>query len=112
MPGGALGTREGTSYGGCQPPDKNVCYLTASNTASIFQTSSKTSFMYYRDCWRAHPFADVMTGEDNQFLFAARDKVIITSGEGYMFAGIHPGNTSPRKLDASAQYVPMEPVCA
>lgn len=69
------------------------------------------SFMYHRSHWREYPFADVNLDEDNQFIFAARDKVIITSGERYMYAGVHPGNTSPRKLDG-AMYTPMEPICA
>ena len=62
-----------------------------------------TSLCYRRQWWRANRFRSVQVGEDNQFViaaFAAGELASVDAGE-LMFATIHPGNTSPRKMGSS-----------
>jgi glycosyltransferase involved in cell wall biosynthesis len=59
-----------------------------------------TSLCYRLDWWRVHRFAAVQVGEDNQYVANAHGRGELTTvdaGE-LMYATIHPGNTSPRRI--------------
>jgi hypothetical protein len=59
-----------------------------------------TSLMYRRSYWRAHPFPDVLAGEDNAFIAPARaaKKIAAVPANGMMVATVHTGNTSRREF--------------
>jgi O-antigen biosynthesis protein len=62
-----------------------------------------TSLCYRRDWWRARRFRSLQVGEDNQFVSEA-DALgqLITADAGeLMYATIHAGNTSPRKMGSA-----------
>ncbi len=59
-----------------------------------------TSLVYLRSWWAAHPFPDVNKGEDNAFVFGARD-LVAADARGLMWASIHSGNTCARALSGS-----------
>ncbi len=68
-----------------------------------------TSLCYRKDWWMKNPFQAIQVDEDNRFVQAAVDARQLVSAEGgdLMFATVHPGNTSPRKLDGSS-WTPIE----
>jgi O-antigen biosynthesis protein len=59
-----------------------------------------TSLCYRRDWWSSHRFPAVQIGEDNQLVAAAHSagELVTADADDLMYATIHPGNTSPRKL--------------
>jgi O-antigen biosynthesis protein len=61
-----------------------------------------TSLLYRLDWQQTHPFYDVQPGEDGLFRDeAARCGQVVTAEAGeFMYATIHPGNTSPRVTNA------------
>jgi O-antigen biosynthesis protein len=62
-----------------------------------------TSLCYRRDWWRARRFRSLQVGEDNQFVSEADalgELVTADAGE-LMYATVHPGNTSPRKMGSA-----------
>lgn len=57
-----------------------------------------TSLCYARSYWEKHRFRSINVGEDNYFVECAqveRKIASVDAGE-FMYATIHPGNTSPR----------------
>lgn len=62
-----------------------------------------TSLVYRLDWWKLHKFRAVHVGEDNAYVEEAnRSRQLITADAGeLMWASIHPGNTSPRKMTGS-----------
>ncbi len=55
--------------------------------------------MFYRSDWKRHPFMEIQVGEDSRFL---ENYIYInakTLFEDYTIAKVHPGNTSPKKVD-------------
>lgn len=63
-----------------------------------------TSLVYRRDWWQGHKFQAVDVEEDNMFVAQARAHGAIVSADAgdLMFATIHAGNTSPRRLSGKA----------
>lgn len=52
---------------------------------------------YRRDFWRAAPFPDVNTGEDNAFVWKARPERVAVNPQHHLYvARVHAGNTSPK----------------
>lgn len=62
-----------------------------------------TSLCYRKSWWTKHPFPGLHVGEDNHFVAEAAEHGAISTAEAgeLMYATIHPGNTSPRNLNAS-----------
>jgi hypothetical protein len=62
-----------------------------------------TSLCYRLTWWRAQPFEPVQVGQDETFSMRAHEcgELISYSGNDFMHATIHPGNTSPRSLTGS-----------
>jgi len=62
-----------------------------------------TSLCYRREFWKMNRFPSLQVGEDNQFVanaHAQRQLLTTDAGE-LMYATIHAGNTSPRKLGSN-----------
>lgn len=57
-----------------------------------------TSLVYRRDWWERNRFPDLMVGEDNAFVGRARGALVSVDAGEMMWATIHTGNTSPRRL--------------
>lgn len=69
-----------------------------------------TSLCYRRDWWQRNRFEPVQVGEDNGFVMranAARELVSVDAGA-MMWATIHSGNTSPRQLQNTDAWRPIE----
>ena len=62
-----------------------------------------TSLLYRKAWWRMNRFSSVQVGEDNQFVAAASNQGELATADAgdLMYATIHPGNTSPRKMGSS-----------
>jgi glycosyltransferase involved in cell wall biosynthesis len=63
-------------------------------------TALGTSLCYQRAWWRSHPFEHRQIGQDEAFARAAwSDRQLVTADAGgQMYATVHEGNTSKRKL--------------
>lgn len=62
-----------------------------------------TSLCYRRSWWRTRPFRSLQVGEDSQFVSEADafgELITADAGE-LMYATIHAGNTSPRKMGSA-----------
>lgn len=68
-----------------------------------------SSLLFTRDWWRKHPFPELQIGEDVQFVEAAarENQLSDVPDLNLMYASIHEGNTSPRRLD-QAGWVKLE----
>jgi glycosyltransferase involved in cell wall biosynthesis len=68
-----------------------------------------TSLLFARDWWRKHPFPEMQIGEDVVFAdTAARENQLLEmDARDLMYATIHPGNTSAKRLD-QAGWVKLE----
>lgn len=62
-----------------------------------------TSLCFRREWWQAHPFPAKQIFEDGDFVSAAHqaDQLISVDAGERMVATVHPGNTSPRRLNES-----------
>lgn len=60
-----------------------------------------TSLMFRRDWWAKHPFPEVQVGEDVAFCqaAAAENQLAEVPDLGLMYASLHRGNTSPKKVN-------------
>ena len=59
-----------------------------------------TSLCYRRDWWKAHRFPALQVGEDNAMVAEAYSagQLVTADAQGLMYATIHAGNTSPRRM--------------
>lgn len=78
--------------------------------SSVSPFALGTSLCYRRDWWAAHPFPEKQVAEDGAFCRMARDAKQIASVPAgkIMVASVHPGNTSPRKVQHGASYRQVE----
>jgi glycosyltransferase involved in cell wall biosynthesis len=54
---------------------------------------------YRRDFWRDAPFADISVGEDNAFVWAQRNRRVVTNPNQHLYvARVHARNTSPKDI--------------
>jgi glycosyltransferase involved in cell wall biosynthesis len=63
---------------------------------------------YTRSFWEGHRFAAIGEGEDNDFLWRHRPRLLRLADPGFYVATVHRGNTS-RKLTAGANWHPAKP---
>lgn len=66
-----------------------------------------TSLCYLRSWQRAHPFADLAIGEDNDFRARAQARLATVDGGEMMVARIHGGSTSPKQTGNIKQWTPL-----
>lgn len=68
-----------------------------------------TSLVYRKDWWMNNRFLSLQIGEDNDFWARARDarKAVTADGERFMFAAIHPSNTSAKRTEGKT-WVPVD----
>lgn len=67
-----------------------------------------SSLLYERAWWEQHQFPFIQIAEDAAFVETARirGQIITAKSNGMLTATIHPGNTSPRNLDARWEQLP------
>jgi glycosyltransferase involved in cell wall biosynthesis len=63
-----------------------------------------TSLCFRRDWWLTHPFQEIQCGQDENFAMVAFGAKQLTSelDIGLMYATVHPGNTSPRRIRSTS----------
>lgn len=61
---------------------------------------------YTRSFWHGHRFASLGEGEDNDFLWRHRPRVLVLPDTSFYVATVHPANSS-RKATSSASYRPL-----
>ena len=62
-----------------------------------------TSLVYRKTWWETHRFPALQIGEDNCFVeqASAAGQLVTAEAQEMMYASIHPGNTSPRRMGGS-----------
>jgi len=72
-------------------------------------TALGTSLCYRKDFWERYRFTSMQIGED--FMFAAQaqaqGQLTVEDAGDLMYATVHSGNTSPRRVDNNGMYKPV-----